>query len=280
MLGIVLFGVERNFSTTCGGELLTEEQGNRIIHLLEEQNKLLNRIGNRLENNSSGDVIDAIESVDATLMDMAEILNTRPAGGGYPAPPARRVIRKGTNLSDDIGPAMKGDVILAYADGSALHNGMPYQQASGASLVVHKHRAVTRGKFLPKGSNNQGELTAIRMALKDAIEIRGESDTKIIIVSDSEYAINSVEGRYKKAKKNIELIAGIQNELSIARRGGEVEIKWVRGHQGNPANELVDTVAAVAVNTEKDVSRIEFDLGDEDAAGTNMTAIADGLAPQ
>ena len=65
---------------------------------------------------------------------------------------------------------------------------------------------------------------------------------KFLIYSDSLYVINCAQGKWKR-KKNIEL----WKKYDIYAAGKDIIFKWVKGHNGNHYNELVDRLAKEGV---------------------------------
>lgn len=123
---------------------------------------------------------------------------------------------------------------VAYTDGSNDNN-HPSRPAGAAYVILDSngnelHRAA-KG-FLGK-TNNFAELMAIISAVNWIPQ-----GASVIVYSDSQYAINALSGRYK-AKANLNLIEMFY-EVS---RGKEVFFEWVKGHNGNHWNEIVDKMA-------------------------------------
>ena len=122
----------------------------------------------------------------------------------------------------------------AYTDGS--NDNLNPKRPAGAAYIIldaqgkELHRA-SKG-FLNK-TNNEMEMLAIISAVKWIPD--GES---IKVYSDSQYAINVFSGEWK-AKKNLELV-DLYRRLSA---GKTVTFEWVKGHNGNYYNELVDQMA-------------------------------------
>ena len=79
--------------------------------------------------------------------------------------------------------------------------------------------------------------------------------TKVLVVSDSKYVVDSVEKRWVfqwekinfKAKKNPDLWMRF---LKIYRKH-QVDFQWVKGHNSNPQNERCDELAVMASQQEK-----------------------------
>lgn len=123
---------------------------------------------------------------------------------------------------------------IAYTDGS--NDNLNPKRPAGAAYIIldaqgkELHKAA-KG-FLNK-TNNEMEMLAIISAVKWIPD--GES---IMVYSDSQYAINVFSGKWK-AKKNLELV-DLYRRLSA---GKTVAFEWVKGHNGNYYNEIVDQMA-------------------------------------
>ena len=123
---------------------------------------------------------------------------------------------------------------VAYTDGSNDNNN-PKRPAGAAYVVLdcdgkELHRA-SKG-FLNK-TNNYVELMAIISAVNWIPQ-----GASVVVYSDSQYAINVLSGHYRP-KANIDLV----NMFFEVSRGKEVFFQWVKGHNGNKWNEIVDKMA-------------------------------------
>ena len=82
-------------------------------------------------------------------------------------------------------------------------------------------------------TNNRAELKAIIAALHNL-----PNDAKrVIVISDSQYALNTCSGNWKR-KLNKDLFV-IHDEI-VKKRGLKVSYEWVKGHDGDYYNELCD----------------------------------------
>lgn len=88
------------------------------------------------------------------------------------------------------------------------------------------------------GTNNHAELSAVLKALTLV-----PREARLIIRADSEYAIGCSTKPWNP-KVNVELIGKIKAEL--AQRGDRVTFRHIRGHNGDPGNELADRLAGAA----------------------------------
>jgi ribonuclease HI len=83
------------------------------------------------------------------------------------------------------------------------------------------------------GTNQVAEL----LALLRAIQISSKGD---VIFSDSRYAIG-MAGHWR-ARANLEVVARLRQDV----QGKDVNISWVRGHNGNKGNMMADRLAGQA----------------------------------
>ena len=84
-----------------------------------------------------------------------------------------------------------------------------------------------------KTTNNIMEMSAVIEALKEF-----SKQSKFHIYTDSTYVINCAQGLWKR-KKNVEL----WKEYDRQAKGKTIRFTWVKGHNGDHYNELVDKLA-------------------------------------
>ena len=131
--------------------------------------------------------------------------------------------------------------IIAAADGSALGNPGP----AGWAWTIDDSTWASGG--WRRGTNNQGELTAVLDLLRQTAHV----DDELLIYCDSQYVINSItkwmpgwkRKGWKKADGKPVLNVEIMKALDEAMQGRRVRLEWVRGHAGHPLNEAADTLA-------------------------------------
>jgi len=83
-------------------------------------------------------------------------------------------------------------------------------------------------------TNNRMELLGILMGLRVL-----PNKTPVVVLSDSLYSINTITGT-ANSRANLDLISACRNEVA---RLGPVRFQHVRGHRGDPYNEMADQLA-------------------------------------
>lgn len=133
--------------------------------------------------------------------------------------------------------------IEVYTDGSCKPSN-PGPAGLGFVIVVDSEVIHSEGCFLGQGTNNIAEIKAIECALEICKE-RGYQNEDITIYTDSQYAIGLLSKGWNP-KVNIELINSVKD---ILKDFTELEMKWVKAHNGNKYNELADTLAKSAIDS-------------------------------
>ena len=142
---------------------------------------------------------------------------------------------------------MKNNIVI-YTDGACKGN--PGEGGWGA--VIENKKSVNKLYGYEKNTtNNRMEIVAAIKALKTFSE---KSD--IIIYTDSKYLMNGINDwinnwkknnwktSNKKDVKNVDLWK-IIDELNLKHN---IELNWVKGHSGNPGNEMADDLANLAIS--------------------------------
>ena len=131
--------------------------------------------------------------------------------------------------------------IIAAADGSALGNPGP----AGWAWYIDDARWRCGG--WKRGTNNQGELTAVL----DLLRQTAHTDEPLHVLCDSQYVINSItkwmagwkRKGWKKADGKPVLNVEVMKALDAAMQGRNVTFEWVKGHAGHEMNEKADELA-------------------------------------
>ena len=134
---------------------------------------------------------------------------------------------------------MKIEKLTIYTDGGCEPNP---GQGAWAYMAINEygHKENEQVGYGGYTTNNKMELEAILQALKFAKDMEV---SKVKIISDSQYAINSLtiwgdkwEKTNYKGKKNVDAIKEIRSILKTL----SVDFEWVRSHTGDIFNEYVD----------------------------------------
>ena len=137
-----------------------------------------------------------------------------------------------------------------YTDGAAKGNPGP----AGYGVVMEMVGTPYKKEFYEGfrlSTNNRMELLAVIVGL----EKLKKPKTKVLVVSDSKYVVDSVEKRWVfqwekinfKAKKNPDLWMRF---LKVYRKH-QVDFQWIKGHNNHPQNERCDELAVMASQQEK-----------------------------
>jgi ribonuclease HI len=136
--------------------------------------------------------------------------------------------------------------VVVYTDGGA--SGNPGPGGYGALLMSGEHRKEMSGGFR-RTTNNRMELLAVIVALealkRPGFEVDVYSDSKYVVDAVEKGWVFSWEKKNYKEKKNPDL----WKRFLIVYRAHKVKFHWVKGHAGNPNNELVDKLAVHAYQT-------------------------------
>ncbi len=133
--------------------------------------------------------------------------------------------------------------IEIYTDGACLGN--PGPGGWGAILMYNDHKKEICGKEVDT-TNNRMELKAAIEALRQL-----KKSSQIKLYTDSKYVIDGITGWIKGWKKNqwrnanrkVVKNADLWQELDNEVEKHIIEWIWVKGHNGNFYNELVDNLA-------------------------------------
>ncbi len=137
---------------------------------------------------------------------------------------------------------MPGEITI-YTDGASRGN--PGPGGYGIVMVSGKHR-LEKSEGFGLTTNNRMELLAVITGL-EALKKPGSNVT---VYTDSRYVADAVgegwlykwESKAFRKKKNPDLWIRF---LNIYRQHN-VRIRWIKGHAGNPENELCDRLAVEA----------------------------------
>ena len=133
--------------------------------------------------------------------------------------------------------------------------------------------AVPGGRF---ASGCEAASTNQRMEIHAALDAVRSLEGPLEIVSDSTYVVNCFrdrwwEGWIKRGWKNSKKEPVANRDLwepfvELVQARGDVTFTWVKGHSGDPMNDLVDRLAVAAAQTQTGQSGtgVPADLGPAD----------------
>lgn len=128
---------------------------------------------------------------------------------------------------------------IAYTDGGCQNTSV-YGEGGSAYLIIHKGEVVkTASKGFLYTTSNRMEMLAIISAVCSVPE-----GSDLIVYSDSKYAINVFSGIWKP-KKNRDLIIKYNERVKTL---SSVYFRWIKGHNGDKYNELVDSMCTNSIN--------------------------------
>ena len=137
-------------------------------------------------------------------------------------------------------------MIEIYIDGSSRGNPGP----GGAGIVIKdaSTQEILSTQTIPLGhvTNNQAEFLALKYALTE-LKTRALAECPINILTDSQLVVGIFSQNWK-ARANLDLVLEIRE---LIRDFPHLTFAYVRGHNGNPGNELADSLAQKAAETQK-----------------------------
>ena len=123
-------------------------------------------------------------------------------------------------------------VYTIYTDGSCLRN--PNGPGGWAVVIVEENGyEYYFADGDPSTTNNRMELTAVI----EAVSLLKQGQ-ECLIYSDSQLTINCATGKWKR-KANLDL----WEEYEEFSKNKKIKFEWVKAHNGNHYNELVDKMA-------------------------------------
>lgn len=138
--------------------------------------------------------------------------------------------------------------------------------AAGIAWISAEGRHASR--MVDVNAIAEAEFLAIKFAIDDAMS--REPNRKIVILSDSQQALGALSGKRSPYWATGKLLSQLNQMRTVIRDHG-IQLKWVRGHSGDPLNELADRLAVHRRRCN------ECQLGDEVIVDREARIVADGL---
>jgi ribonuclease HI len=137
--------------------------------------------------------------------------------------------------------------VQIYTDGAAKGN--PGKGGYGVVMETEKEGTTYRKEFFEGfrlTTNNRMELLAVIVGLEKLKNL----DTKVLVVSDSKYVVDSVVKKWvfgwEKKKFVDRKNADLWKRLLLIYRKHQVDFQWIKGHNNHPQNERCDELAVMA----------------------------------
>lgn len=154
-----------------------------------------------------------------------------------------------TAIENYINSSCERNVYDCYTDGSC--NNLSANKEGGAAylILLNGKEILRRSRALIHTTNNRAEMLAIISAVK-----RCPIGADIVIHTDSKYAIFSFghRKRISDSVKNSDLIHLYRKEAAQKK----VTFEWVKGHNGDRYNEIVDSMANGEYNKMKESLKV------------------------
>lgn len=138
--------------------------------------------------------------------------------------------------------------LFAYTDGAC--SGNPGPGGWGVLLLAKDGERVVKERTLSGGeaetTNNRMELTAAieaLNALKSASKVTLYTDSKYVMDGINEWMPNWKKRGWKTAARKPVKNKDLWQALDEAVERHDIDWRWVRGHDGNPGNEMADELA-------------------------------------
>ncbi|MFN2412588.1 MAG: ribonuclease HI [Pyrinomonadaceae bacterium] len=123
--------------------------------------------------------------------------------------------------------------VTIVCDGSSLGNGKGETRAAAVAVMGFKGYWKAFGEFLGNATNQQAEIAAALIGLKNLKE-----PCRVNLLSDSRYVVETMLGNFRK-KTNHEW----WTKLDKAASKHDIEWQWVKGHAGHEIQEVADKAA-------------------------------------
>lgn len=145
--------------------------------------------------------------------------------------------------------------LTVYTDGSCLRN--PDGPGGWSAVLMGATKQIQVSGFEPVTTNNRMEMIAALSAMRIAKKLNHTGP--VVIHTDSEYVKNGMtawlagwkrRGWIASSGKPV-LNRDLWEDMDQESRGLKIEWRWVRGHNGDPYNELADTLAKTAATRQQ-----------------------------
>lgn len=172
------------------------------------------------------------------------------------------------------------DKVCLYSDGASRGNGKETSIGAWAVVIHYDSKKDSMSMAVPNITNNQAELTAILMGLKELQKL-GFENKPIEIFSDSAYCVNGINdwvhgwvrnGWINSKKKPVENKELWKEIYEIRRDFKNLSFTKVKGHSDNKGNIEADLLCNKAMDnyikglksTDNQIEVVELNLTEEE----------------
>ena len=133
--------------------------------------------------------------------------------------------------------------VTLYTDGACSGNPGP---GGWACVLVYKETEKELCGGARETTNNRMELTAViegLSILKESCDVELYTDSKYVLEGATKWLDGWCTRGWKRADKKPVLNVELWQQLMPELKRHQITWHWVKGHAGNPLNELVDSLA-------------------------------------
>lgn len=138
--------------------------------------------------------------------------------------------------------------VIIYTDGACRGN--PGPGGWGAILAYNGKEKQLKGSE-QHTTNNRMELTAAieaLSALNTTCQVVLYTDSKYVCQGITEWIVGWIKRGWKNSQRHAVKNADLWQALHRLNQQHQIDWQWVKGHSGNPGNELADQLANEAID--------------------------------
>lgn len=138
--------------------------------------------------------------------------------------------------------------VIMYTDGACRGN--PGPGGWGVLIRYQGNRKTLKG-YEADTTNNRMELTAVingLAALKRECDIELYTDSKYVLQGMNDWIVNWKKNGWKTASKRVVKNIDLWQRLDMETTRHRIDWQWVKGHSGNPDNDVADQLANQAID--------------------------------
>lgn len=157
---------------------------------------------------------------------------------------------------------MNNENVIFYTDGACSQNSkLSEKKNPGAFGVIAyngSNQIISYSEFYESTTSNRMELLGVLWVIKNC------NFNKLIIYSDSQYVVNGfniwrhnwIKKNWRTANNQEVLNLDIWLDLNKYSVNKNIQLEWIKGHNNNYYNDLVDTLARKTILSKTSVKNI------------------------